>query len=76
MAYEVGDVSCADKHCNKTIKNHRWGKIKADQWFHQKDGTSWCPDHIPEWVTEWRAKRAAGVPPEPWRKGNGNTRST
>lgn len=26
-------------------------------WFFMKDGTAFCPDHIPEWVEEWRNRR-------------------
>lgn len=54
--YDAGWVECAEPECTARYKNHRWGRIKADDWFHQKDGTSWCPEHIPEWVEEWRAK--------------------
>lgn len=60
---------CSEPNCDNKFKNHAWGQIKADDWFHQKNGDHWCPEHIPEWVEEWRAKRAAGIPPEPWRIG-------
>lgn len=38
-----------------------WNKIRAHDlgWFEQKNGTAYCPRHVPEWVTEWRAQRAA-----------------
>jgi len=37
----------------------KWNIMKAERegWFFQKDGTCWCPKHVPEWVEEWRAKR-------------------
>lgn len=49
---------CAE--CGKTHKKDRWNNSKAQGlgWFMQKDGTAWCPDHIPEWVAEWRANRS------------------
>lgn len=54
---ETADVECAHQDCTATFKGHRWGYIKADDWFHQKDGTSWCPAHHPEWVAGWRARK-------------------
>lgn len=52
-------VTCAEEGCDEKIKNHAWGKIKASEWFQQQDGTVWCPKHIPEWVEEWRKRKAA-----------------
>lgn len=50
---------CAQRGCKGTAPKHQWSeKTKAGKgWFHQKDGTSWCPDHHPEWVKEWRERR-------------------
>lgn len=63
------DKPCSHSGCTNTYRPHRWGKIKTHpDWFHQKDGTSWCPDHHPEWVAAWREKQAAGIPSEPWRR--------
>jgi hypothetical protein len=45
--------------CDRTVANHRWGKIKATGWFFAKDGTAYCPEHVPEWVQKWRETRAA-----------------
>lgn len=61
---------CAKKGCKASFKDHHWGAVEATDkgWFHQRNGDSWCPEHHPEWVAEWRARRAAGIPPEPWRK--------
>lgn len=25
----------------------------------QRNGLAWCPDHNPDWVAEWRAKKKA-----------------
>jgi hypothetical protein len=55
--HDVGVLKCSEPTCDKTIKNHMWGKIKAEGWFFQKDDKQWCPDHIPDWVEEWRARR-------------------
>lgn len=53
------EVTCAHPGCSASHKDHLWGQIKADDWFHQKDGTAWCPDHHPEWVASWRARQRA-----------------
>ena len=50
------EIPCAKKGCEATIKNHRWGRTKSD-WFEQKDGRVWCPEHTPAWVEEWRKQR-------------------
>lgn len=55
---DVGLIHCAEPECPATIKNHRWGKTKADGWFFsRRDDTAFCPDHIPPWVAEWRAQK-------------------
>lgn len=47
--------------CGKTSEhgNHKFGNIRAnaDGWFQQKDGTAFCPSHVPAWVQPWRARR-------------------
>lgn len=57
--WEAGIKNCSHDGCDKSFKQHKWGAIGADSegWFMQKNGDSWCPDHNPEWVAEWRAKR-------------------
>lgn len=61
-SYEgVPMITCAHEGCPASgHKNHYWGRVRAhdEGWFIQKDGTAWCPDHTPEWVAEWRAKKA------------------
>ena len=56
--YEVEEIPCSDEECTETVRNHYWGRVKSG-WFFQKDGSAWCPAHIPEWVAEWRARKAA-----------------
>lgn len=50
---------CAEPGCTAWFTDHRWGATKAhkDGWFHQKDGNSWCPEHVPDWVERWRRTR-------------------
>lgn len=50
---------CAHPGCERTKPTHQWAnKTKAGKgWFDQQNGDSWCPDHIPEWYHEWKAKR-------------------
>lgn len=54
--WSVSTTQCSAEECTKTIKNHAWARIKSD-WFQQKDGKVWCPEHTPEWVDEWRSKK-------------------
>lgn len=49
-------IFCLSDGCKNKIKNHRWGKTKAEGWFFSKDGSAYCPDHNPEWVVAWRGK--------------------
>lgn len=52
---------CADPSCVEMIPDHLWGRTKAysEGWFEQKDGTIWCPAHVPDWVDAWRARQKA-----------------
>lgn len=45
--------------CDASIPGGKWSIIKAGEWgwFFQRDGTAYCPDHVPEWVSAWRARR-------------------
>jgi hypothetical protein len=45
---------------SKLVPNHKHGTIDAHQrgWFLQRNGDAWCPDHIPDWVVEWRSKKS------------------
>jgi hypothetical protein len=45
--------------CERTAKGHHWGNIQAQSegWFIQRDGTAFCPDHVPYWVDSWRARK-------------------
>ena len=51
--------SCSHEGCSASFTPHHWGQKKAqtDGWFLQKDGDAWCPEHTPEWVEEWQARR-------------------
>lgn len=50
-------TKCEQPGCTESLPDHSWGRIKADDWFQQKDGTIWCPDHHPPWVADWRARQ-------------------
>ncbi len=52
-------LRCSEVGCPHVVPNHRWGKTKAagDGWFFAKDGGVWCPVHLPEWYTAWKAKK-------------------
>lgn len=45
--------------CGKECKNDRWSRIRAHEagWFEQKNGTVYCPEHVPSWVITWRERR-------------------
>ncbi|AUG29577.1 hypothetical protein HMPREF1529_02351 [Microbacterium sp. oral taxon 186 str. F0373] len=47
---------CSADACVATIADERWAMTKSD-WFFQRNGAAFCPDHLPEWVPEWRARR-------------------
>ena len=52
--------TCAEPLCENKIEDHAWGYIKSsgeNGWFHQFNGDSWCPEHIPEWVAGWRERK-------------------
>lgn len=53
-------VYCSEAACESNHPCGKWGDIKAlnDGWFAMQNGTVFCPDHVPEWVAGWRAKRA------------------
>ena len=57
---EVKYGHCAVEECEAQFDDHYWGKVKAgdEGWFFQKDGTNWCPLHIPDWVEAWRRNKA------------------
>jgi hypothetical protein len=60
MVYgEDAPKRCARSGCENTFVAHRWAdeNTKGPKWFHQKNGYSWCPLHIPNWVSAWRDKK-------------------
>lgn len=60
-AYDgVQMIACTHEGCTAGgFKDHYWGRVRAHDagWFIQKNGDTWCPEHIPEWVEEWRARK-------------------
>lgn len=50
---------CDGPDCANSFKLTHWDSKRAqtDGWFLQKNGDVWCPEHVPEWVAEWRAKQ-------------------
>lgn len=56
-------IYCDHPRCMNTIRNHCWGKIRADGWFFTKAGKDFCPEHVPVWVEAWRIKN--GKPNDP-----------
>lgn len=53
-------IYCSVEGCTNRFKNHKWGYIHSggqQGWFHSKEGWHACPEHLPDWVAEWRAKR-------------------
>lgn len=51
-------IHCDEPDCLKTVKNHQWGKTKAEGWFFTRDGKlAYCPEHEPVFVKDWRAKK-------------------
>lgn len=58
--YRAPDGYCHAEGCEANYRAHQWGTTKAaaEGWFFQKDGTAWCPEHVPAWVEQWRAEKA------------------
>jgi len=54
MSYGV-DTRCSNPDCEETIPSNKFSHIKSG-WFFQKNGDSWCPEHIPDWYEEWKKK--------------------
>lgn len=54
-------TQCTHQGCTAEHPAGKWGDIRAAEagWFHKKDGTAYCPKHVPQWVTDWRARQAA-----------------
>lgn len=55
--YVTDEVVCAERGCAASVPDHYWGLVKAEGWFFQRDGSAWCPQHIPPWVAGWRARK-------------------
>lgn len=57
--YHIEPKKCSRDGCTKSYTPHHWGAKRAESegWFLQKNGDAWCPDHNPDWVAAWRARR-------------------
>lgn len=55
-SYPVSKIRCSYEDCSESLKGDSWSRIKSN-WFFQKNGQNWCPNHTPEWVTEWRERK-------------------
>lgn len=53
----VRTKKCED--CDRTRPSHRWASVRAQDagWFTMRDGRTFCPEHVPEWVEQWRRTR-------------------
>lgn len=51
--------ACRKTGCSRDYFPDHWGKKEAARkgWFLQRNGDAWCPDHIPDWVVEWRQRK-------------------
>lgn len=60
-------ITCSAPDCSTSHKSSKWDNRKADKhgWFHQRNGDSWCPEHVPEWLETWRAKQRGEEPSPP-----------
>jgi hypothetical protein len=55
-------VRCARRGCTASHPGSRHDNIRAqgEGWFHsRRDDAHFCPEHVPGWVPEWRARQAA-----------------
>ena len=41
--WEVCDIPS----CDAKIKNHRWARIRATEWYFARNGRAFCPIHRP-----------------------------
>jgi hypothetical protein len=51
---------CHADGCDTSFEdNGRWTPERrpGSDWFIQRNGWTWCPDHTPDWVAEWRKKK-------------------
>lgn len=52
-------IRCQGEDCDATVSSHKWGKIKAADWYFTKDGKGYCPLHLPAWLVERRGRKGA-----------------
>jgi hypothetical protein len=61
-AVRADECSVCEKrvpHNNSSGRVSKWNLIKAqeDGWFFGKNGVSYCPEDLPKWVVDWRARQ-------------------
>lgn len=52
--------TCKNEECTESFDSgSRWDDQRASNlgWFFQRNGDVWCPEHTPDWVAEWRARK-------------------
>lgn len=53
---------CAADGCTANFRDTgRWAPERQSKsgWFHQRNGSSFCPQHTPDWVAAWRERKAS-----------------
>lgn len=52
---------CRKSGCRNDYFSDKWGKMEAVRkgWYIGRNGVSWCGEHIPGWVAEWRERKKA-----------------
>ena len=51
---------CSHEKCPASVPGSKWAHVKATAeqgWLFLKNGETYCPDHLPEWVAAWRARK-------------------
>lgn len=69
MTNDVYRKECEQEGCTNVVPQAKtamrpsmWDLRRARDvgWFIQRDGKAWCPEHVPEWVANWRAIQKGG----------------
>lgn len=47
---------CSVEGCTNSVPQGHWAKGR-ENWFFQRNGDNFCPEHIPAWVEGWRKKK-------------------
>jgi hypothetical protein len=54
-------TKCRGKECTASVPGSKWARVKATAeqgWIFLKSGEAYCPDHLPDWMGPWRARKA------------------